>query len=358
MGIRNWRHRGQEKIVLSKKWPDGTRFRRFMPNKTVAKELETDINYAIAKGLWPDLKDNLARGIQRNSLSPDPTIGDFESEYLSHCSRINRRPDFKEQALKSIVKILGGVRLSELKRRHGDLFTEKRTQEGLSAATINRGIAVLRHMASVAVEREYIKTNPFSKFRMLPEIEKSLRVLTYDEYRHLIQAVAEIDSVVGAYLVMFGETGMRKSEGLRLRWDDIHQTGSGRYKVIMGTTKGGKVRSVPLSELALKWLNGLIRFIGERHVFVDPVTRKAWKDPRGPFFKGRKTVGLDWVGFHDLRHFRATQWLIKGVDVVTVKELLGHSDVQTTMRYLHYVQSHANESVLKAQQQEVAEWTG
>ena len=61
-------------------------------------------------------------------------------------------------------------------------------------------------------------------------------------------------------------------------------------------------------------------------------------------------------GFHDLRHFRATQWLINGVDVRTVKELLGHADIQTTMRYLHYVQTHATQTVLKAQEREQTVW--
>ena len=42
------------------------------------------------------------------------------------------------------------------------------------------------------------------------------------------------------------------------------------------------------------------------------------------------------MGFHDLRHFRATLWVKLGVDLVTVKELLGNADIQTTMRYAHF----------------------
>jgi integrase len=54
-------------------------------------------------------------------------------------------------------------------------------------------------------------------------------------------------------------------------------------------------------------------------------TRKPLKDPRGPFEKGKKKACLGWVGgFHDLRHFGATQWLRSGVDTRTVQELLGH----------------------------------
>ena len=53
---------------------------------------------------------------------------------------------------------------------------------------------------------------------------------------------------------------------------------------------------------------------------------------------------LAWVGLHDLRHFRVTQWVSNGVDLRTVQEWLGHSDIQTTMRYAHYAKTQARRS--------------
>ena len=356
MRVNKWRHRGREKLVLSKIWPDGTRFRRFMPNRTVAKELETRIDYAITTGTWLKLREQLKRGRDPNRKESDPTIQEFMPEYLARCRMRNRRPDFKEQAVVSIVRILGDVRLRDLKRRDADRFVEKRLEEGVVPATVNRGLAVLRHILSVSVEREYIESNPLSRYQMLPEVQEALRIMTYDEYRQLIEAVAEEDPVIGVYTVILGETGMRKSEGLRMQWDHIHKAGPGQHVVMIGKTKGGKVRSVPLSKLAMEWLNKLVRFIDVPYVFVNPALKKPWKDPRGLFFKGREKVGLDWVGFHDLRHFRATQWLMNGVDPRTVQENLGHADIQTTMRYVHFIETHATKSVVEAQNREVAEW--
>ncbi len=78
------------------------------------------------------------------------------------------------------------------------------------------------------------------------------------------------------------------------------------------------------------------------------------KDPRGPFKRGCVAAKVDWVkGFHDLRHYRATQWLANGVDPRTVQELLGHSSIVTTMRYVHYLQEHAEEAVRAAELHEL-----
>lgn len=353
MGIRTWKHRGQARLVLSKVWPDGTRFRRFMQNKTTAKELETRIDYAVTTGTWRDFREQLLKG--RADCNDEPTIEKFSEEYLALCRVQNRRPDFKEQALTSINRLVGDVALRDFKRRHADRFADQRLAEGVATATVNRGLAVMKHMLNVAVSREYVDTNPLLRYRMLPEVEKALRILTYEEYRTLIDAVAEEDPVIGAYTAILGETGLRKSEGLRLRWEHIRT--QEKLLIVDGQAKSGKVRTIPLSSLAQEWLSRLVRFVDNPYVFVGPTTNKKWRDPRGPFKRGQANAGLDWLsGFHDLRHFRATQWLINGVDVRTVKELLGHADIQTTMRYLHYVQSHATQTVLRAQEKEQTLW--
>ncbi len=78
-----------------------------------------------------------------------------------------------------------------------------------------------------------------------------------------------------------------------------------------------------------------------------------WKDPDGPLEAAVAALGWeDWiVGWHDFRHYRATQWIIDGMDVVTVKNLMGHRDIATTQRYVHYVAEHAKASVRKAEKE-------
>ena len=160
----------------------------------------------------------------------------------------------------------------------------------MAPATINRGVAVLRHLLSVAVEREYLGQNPLTKYRMLKEVQEPLRIITYDEYRRLIEAVMEEDPVVGTYTAILAETGMRKSEGLRLEWSHIQKAGANEWFALIGKAKSGKVRSVPLSALARERLDKLMRFADIPNVFVDRIRRKPWIDPSGPFKAGRSKV--------------------------------------------------------------------
>jgi len=80
-------------------------------------------------------------------------------------------------------------------------------------------------------------------------------------------------------------------------------------------------------------------------------------DRRGALISGRKTAGLDWVGFRDLRHFRATQWVKAGVDLRTVQVLMEHRSIETTLRYAHFAPAHAIRAIVEAQRQEDREWS-
>jgi integrase len=78
-------------------------------------------------------------------------------------------------------------------------------------------------------------------------------------------------------------------------------------------------------------------------------------NPYKQFCEGRKAVGLEWVTFHNLRHYRGTSWLQHGADIRSVQEKLGHRDIKTTMRYAHFVETHGDRAIREAQEREVRE---
>lgn len=349
MGINRVKdHKGLVRIQLSKRWPDGSRFRRYFLNATVAKKTLARIEEAIAMGTWRDLQEELRRGVQA-----DMKVAEFAPLYLEeYCKARNSDLTFKKQNVDPIVEILGSVPLNRLTRSHAHEFVAKRSAK-VGPATVNRGLAVLKNMLTFALEKGFIDAHPLLRFRMLPEDQKVLRVMTLEEERRLVQAVAEVDHTIGAYVALLGETGLRKAEGLNLKWVDVNFA---QQIVAVEHSKSRRPRYVPLSDYAIQWLQSLVRVIHCPYVFVNLQTREQWKDPRGPFDEGKKAAELEWVGFHDLRYFRATQWVKLGIDLRTVQELLGHSTITTTMRYAHFAPAHAARSILQAQKKEIEEW--
>jgi integrase len=125
-------------------------------------------------------------------------------------------------------------------------------------------------------------------------------------------------------------TGMRKGEILRLRWHDIDL--DNRF-FFLKQTKSNKPRKVPISDFLVDVLNS-IKKTGE-FVFANPKTGKPISDLQTGFKAACRKAGISDLRFHDLRHTAATYMVIGGIDLVTVKEILGHATIQMTMRYAH-----------------------
>jgi len=113
-------------------------------------------------------------------------------------------------------------------------------------------------------------------------------------------------------------------------------------------TKNGEPIGVPLTETAMKTLTELkrIRFLHSPYVFCDKTGK-----PYSPFqvsvaFKRAvKKAGIENLRFHDLRHDFASNLVQSGVDIYTVKELLGHKDLRMTERYCHLAPENLREAV-------------
>jgi len=137
----------------------------------------------------------------------------------------------------------------------------------------------------------------------------------------------------------------------------------GHYEVDLGSgtitvkhSKSGRVRHVPLNKTAQEALSSIP---GPRvgHVFL--YRGLPIKDVKTAFLKAVKRAGIPRCRFHDVRHTFATRLVLAGVDLATVKELMGHASISTTMRYAHPSPPHKREAVARLEShqliQEVAE---
>jgi len=160
---------------------------------------------------------------------------------------------------------------------------------------------------------------------------------------------AEEDGQFAELLRVAAYTGLRRGELVALRWRDVRW--SERVLVVEralsgnveGTTKGRRVRYVPLGDQAL----GALDRLAQRPNFTSPddyVFASLAGDRLDPsavrrrFVAARDAADLPPLRFHDLRHTAGTL-LTRVLDPVTVRDILGHADLKTTERYLHAIRA-------------------
>ena len=176
------------------------------------------------------------------------------------------------------------------------------------------------------------KLYPKKKFR-LPN------VMTADEVRQLLSTSINIKQQ--AIVQLFYSSGMRLEECSRLKIADIDSKNM-RIKVVQG--KGNKDRYTLLSSFALTTLRDyFVRHRPAVYLFEGKQKGKSMHTRSIEFNveTAMKEAGFKDKGFsaHTLRHSFATHLLDTGTDLHTIKELLGHSNISTTMIYLH-LQTH------------------
>jgi integrase len=158
-------------------------------------------------------------------------------------------------------------------------------------------------------------------------------------------------------------TGCRSSELRGLRWSQVDLE-EGFISLIGEDVKNHRRRSIPLTPAAidvLKYLLKEIRGINivDKHTMPDGLVFPARGRPNKPrdmhmaFDRAVRRASLDnlpgagKLRIHDLRHLCGSYLLMKGSDLKTVQEVLGHRDISTTQKYTHIVNEHKKKMVLR-----------
>ena len=132
-------------------------------------------------------------------------------------------------------------------------------------------------------------------------------------------------------------TGMRKGKILKLKWDQVDLK---HGFILLDITKNGERREVPINETLKGVLQGIARHINASNVFYDSKTGSPYKDVKRSFKTAIRRAKIHDFKFHDLRHTFESHLVMAGIDITTVKELLGHKDIKMTLRYAHLAPSH------------------
>jgi integrase len=181
-------------------------------------------------------------------------------------------------------------------------------------------------------------SNPVKDVRLARENNQRIWFLSYEEENRLLQACkAPLKPVVITAL----HTGFRMSEILSLTWEDV-DFDRRTITVKAGYAKNGESRSIPMNEMLKRTLEAVKILDGA--VFRNR-TGKPYRSVRTAFDTAVKRSEINDFTFHDLRHTFASRLVMGGVDLATVKELMGHKEITMTLRYTHLSDSHKQRAV-------------
>ena len=206
-----------------------------------------------------------------------------------------------------------------------------RLKSGNSKSSANRYLALMKKLFSLAIEEGYLETNPAAKIKK--SSEKNLlkeRVLAEDEEIRLKSASYPVlQSIISVAL----HTGMRLQEILSLRWAQVDLA---EMVLTAERTKSGKPRTIPLNAALHDELSKLKSRDGQSpYVFPNPKTGKPLTTVKTAFVAACRRAGIAGLRFNDLRHTFGSRLVERGVDIETVRSLLGHASIAVTQRYVH-----------------------
>jgi len=230
-------------------------------------------------------------------------------------------------------------RISEYKAKR--LATVQKVGEGeaaverrLTAAAVNRPLALLRHLLRLAHE-EWEAIDNIPRIRLEKEPQGRLRWLTQEEITRLLEACAKSkNKQLRAAVVVALNTGLRRGELMGLTWNRVDLS---RGVIRLELTKSGRRREVPMNDDSYQGLVSLGPKADGR-VFKTRYIQTAYNNAVA-------AARLDDVNFHTLRHTFASWAVMRGVTLKELQELLGHASLAMTMRYAHLAPEHLRTAV-------------
>lgn len=267
--------------------------------------------------LCPANKDALERYIETLVLRAyaDSTIKTYRNEFFQLLKEIKNKPVY-------------GLTIDQIRRYMFYCINHYK----ISEATTNSRINAIKFYFEQVLGREKM-------FVELPRPKMPLqlpKVLGEKELGRLFNALPNLKHK--AILFAAYSAGLRVSEVAKLQ---LKHVDSDRMQLLIEAAKGKKDRYVGLSPVLLDVLRAYfksckvkpVKFVFES---LQPGVAYSVRSAQEVFRSAKIKSGiLKDVSFHALRHSFATHLLEKGIDVIYIKELLGHFDIKTTQRYLH-----------------------
>ncbi len=298
--------------------------------------------------------DEVRRGTLVGMVRTGATFADAAAEFMRYAEHDRA---LKPSTLRGYRSIIDAYLLPAFGQRPLEQITSReietwraglvqgRTGKTLVNATRNRMLVLLHGIFARACKVHGLPINPVSPVeRQRVRAGGDIDVFSPEEVWALVRAASEEQDAAIYLTAAF--TGLRRGELIALRWRDVDFSAStirvrGSYSDgALTAPKSGRVRSVPMAPEVAEALARLstreLRTGDDDQVFIGMTG--GYLDAsalRRRYTAALKRAGLRPLRFHDLRHTFGTRMIGKA-DIRRVQEWMGHADVQTTMKYLHY----------------------
>jgi integrase len=317
--------------------PEGKRKRKLCGSHEAAKDALGEIQHAKKRGTYTD-------------ESRAPIFEEYAQRYLAKVSINKASGDREERAMKTLVAHFGRTRLSKIKRTEVREYRNDRLKT-VKGASVNREIALLRHLFNVAIDDGVVAVNPArggpgmkafkekqrERFLAMPEVDALLGAIRARIQKNQQDKTGKAKNwqYLHAAVMVALHTGCRKGEILGMKWEQIDWE---KRSILLTETKNGKSRRVPIDTMLLRELAEQRQRVGHDARLVFPSYDNAGNvvplhDVKVSFGIALVDAGIANARFHDLRHTFASHYIMSGGDLYKLSKLLGHSDLKMTQRY-------------------------
>ena len=323
----------------------------------------------LAEAKYEDEHSNIGASSQ---MTVDAWFNFWISEIKEKTTRPNTVRNHRERYVHNIRDVIGNMIISEVKPMHCQQVLNLMMNK-YKGSTIELCRITMVSMFSCAQENQIISQSPVIRSVKSPKkSDKKVRFLTLDEQTKFLKAAKNTNKYYQYVLIL--QTGLRTGEMIGLKWEDvdfqnrtitIKRTMEFQYKnqeFSIGEPKSKSgYRTIPMTQVAYDILKAKekerrsLKVFDLRYkdfVFVNskgmPIKNSAYDST---LYKLANKSGIPKFSMHTLRHTFATRAIEAGMKPKTLQEILGHSNISTTMNlYVHITEDEKKKEIQKFEQ--------
>ncbi len=303
-----------------------------------------------AKDYEATLRQKLSRGekLEEEKTESKESFAKFARTWFEVYVKGNNKHSeiiSKESILRvHLIPFFGKIILERIDTQIIERYKREKTKTNLCNKSINNHLAVMRKCLETALEWKILKETPKIKFLKTPP--QKFDYLSESECQTLL---ANTSKDLHDMILIGLNAGLRFGEIIALSWKDVDldrkilSISQSIAKGKIGSTKSNRNRFIPMSEQLCEMLKRRIR--ENNLVFCEngePLNQIKYCKL---LYKACRGSNLREIGWHVLRHTFASHLAQKNISIKAIQELLGHSDIKTTMRYAHLSPSELRSAV-------------